>query len=166
MPRPHLTSLHLRADDQAIRVMHPPPPVCPGTSSSGEERAPDRGLTEIVVPRLVTGSRVGTRAHRVDEPDARQDRRAAAEQCGVRSGPGADESQPLTIGIDPRRIAMTPALEGARVEEIDLEEVAPLAPEPSKDLDEVVGSLGVGHVQGVEVLVPVMAGEPVANEPL
>ena len=148
-----------RPRHQAVRVVHPEPALLPG--ACGQRHQPAQAV-RAVLAALVEG--VGGDPHRVDETDAREQGRAAADQVRVGADHLADDRQPRPVGLDGGEVLETAAGDRPGVEEVELEVVDAEVHQPGERVGEHVQHAGVGEVQADQVVAPVAAG--VADHPL
>ena len=153
--RPLLALGVRRTRHHAVGVVDPEPALLPGPRGQRHQPAQPAGA---VLAALVEG--VGRDPHRVDQPDAGQERRAAADQVDVGSDRLADQRQPDAVRRDRVDVVVPAARDGAGVEEVELEVVDAQVDQPLQVASEQVADAGVGQVEARQLLAPVAAGRP------
>lgn len=157
MRRPAFAGLHGGAGHQAVGVVDPETAVLPLATDAGELGGVLAGLGVVVGLGAAVRSRVGADAHGVEEADGGEDRRTAAQQIGVRADRLADQGDTGAVRREGVGSVVPYAVQGARVEEVDLEVVVALGAQGGEDLGQVGRRGRVRGVQDVQVVAPVAA---------
>jgi hypothetical protein len=136
--------------------------VLEGTGAAG----PDRGRPAVGgFPYPLPGD-VRTDPHGIDQPDARQQGRTAADQRGSLRQRGPDQFQPFPVRLDRAAVGVPVSGKRAGVDKVQFEVVESEVGELAQHLGQVLGRGRPGDVEHREVLIPVVAGVGAAHQPV